>query len=107
MFKLWPKQSAAPAAQSSAITWSAEAQAALDQAVAQAPVPTMMKAMVKKELRKAAEEATQKAGRASVTPEDLIHGMMAKLPADMKTKVEDAMKKGPSGLQNLQKDLGK
>lgn len=104
MFKLWPKQSAAP---SSAITWSAEAQAALDQAVAQAPVPAMMKAMVKKELRKAAEEATHKAGRTSVTPDDLMQGLMAKLPDNMKAKVEEAMKKGPAGLQDLQKDLGK
>ncbi len=108
MFKLWKKQPATePAASSSSSTipWSPEAKQALEQAVSQAPVPAMMRGMVKKELEKAGEEHAQKSGHATVTPEDLMQGLMAKLPADMKAKVEDAMKKGPEGLQDLQKDL--
>jgi len=56
-------------------------------------------------LTKAAEEQARQLGHAEVTAEDLMSGMLAKMPAHMKTKVEQAMKQGPEGLANLQKDL--
>jgi len=89
------------------ISWDAQAESALNQAVAQAPVPAMMKSMVKSQLKSAAEEAAKNAGRTNVTPEDLMAGLMSKLPANMKSKVENAIKKGPAGLADLQKEFKK
>jgi len=106
MFNFWPKSDKAKSVDGS-ITWDAQAQQALDQATAQAPVPPMMKAMVKKQLKEAAEAHTQKAGRTTVTAEDLMQGLMAKLPDNMKSKVQEAMKKGPAGLKDLEKELKK
>ncbi len=90
---------------SGSVVWDAQAEGALNQAVSQAPVPAMMRGMIKNQLKAAAEEAAQKAGRTNVTPEDLMAGLMSKLPANMKGKVEEAMKKGPEGLADLQKQL--
>lgn len=87
------------------MTWDPQAIQALDQALAQAPVPKMMKSMVKSQLKKAAEETARKAGRSNVTPQDLMEGMLSKMPAAQRAKVEDAMKKGPEGLKNLERDL--
>lgn len=107
MFQFWKKSKSESSelSTSGAITWDPKAQDALAQAVAQAPVPAMMKSMVKNELKKAAEEYAQKNGHTSVTPEDLMQGLMAKLPDNMKAKVENALKKGPSGLKDLEKEL--
>ena len=89
MFKLWgdKKQSEA------AVTWSSEATQALEMALAQAPVPALLKGKVRSELTKAAESATKSAGRSQVTPEDLVNGMMAKLPPDMQQKAKDMIDK--------------
>lgn len=87
------------------ITWSEKATQALEQAVGQAPVPSIMKGRVKKELQKAAEDITHQAGRAEVTAEDLMNGLLAKLPAGMRQQIEQAAKQGPEGLKNLEKKL--
>lgn len=112
MFKFWKKkqaesQGSSTSTSSGKLTWDPQAQAALDQSVAQAPVPKMMKSLVKSQLRKAAEEFTRKANRTTVTPQDLMEGMLSKMPAGTRTKVEDAMKKGPQGLKDLEKELKK
>jgi len=108
MLKFWKKKVAAQSGNSdpaAALTWDPQAQAALDQAVNQAPVPKMMRSMVKSQLKKAAEEVTRKAGRTTVTPQDLMEGMLSKMPAGTRAKVEDAMKKGPEGLKKLENEL--
>jgi len=87
------------------IPWDAAATQALDQAVQQAPVPAMLRGKVKTELAKAAEAQAQAAGHSTVTAEDLMQGLLAKMPADMKAKVETAMSQGPDGLKNLEKEL--
>ena len=106
MFDFFKKKKQQPEG-NQALTWDPQAQAALDQSVAQAPVPKMMKSLVKSQLRKAAEEITRQGKRTTVTPQDLMQGMLAKMPANMRGRVEDAMKKGPEGLAKLQKELGK
>jgi hypothetical protein len=87
------------------LAWDPAAEAALEQATHQAPIPAMLRGRVKSELKKAAEEQARKNGHASVTAEDLMNGMLAKLPPSMKAKVEEAMKKGPQGLEDLQNNL--
>lgn len=96
---------ATPQAGSGTLTWNAQASQALDQAVAQSPVPGMLKGRLKKELSKAAEAETTKAGRTEVTAEDLMTGLMSKLPAHMRSQIEEAAKQGPEGLKNLEKKL--
>jgi hypothetical protein len=91
---------------STSLTWDPTATQALEQAMSQAPVPKMLKGKVKNELKKAAENVTQTANRTTVTAEDLMHGMLAKMPANMRNKVEDAMQQGPEGLKNLQDEFG-
>ena len=91
---------------STSLTWDATATQALEQAMNQAPVPKMLKGKVKNELKKAAENVAQAANRTTVTAEDLMQGMLAKMPANMRNKVEDAMQKGPEGLESLQKEFG-
>ena len=93
--------------ESAILTWDDEARQALDQAVSQAPAPSLIKGRLKKELAKAAEQQTAKNGRTNVTAQDLMEGMLAKLPAHMRQKVEQAAKQGPEGLENLKKDLNK
>ena len=95
------KKSPDPANPSLSLTWDPQASSALQQALAQAPVPAMMKGLLKKEMAKSAEEHARKMGHTSVTAEDLMNGLMAKLPDNMKSKVEDAMKKGPDELKKL------
>jgi histone H3/H4 len=86
--------------------WDATATQALEQAMSQAPVPKMLKGKVKKELKNAAETAAQAANRTTVTAEDLMQGMLAKMPSNMRSKVEDAMQKGPEGLKSLEDEFG-
>ena len=92
--------------EAASLTWDQAAEAALEQAISQAPVPGMLRGRVKSELKKAAEEHARQQGHTNVTAEDLMNGMLAKLPANMKAKVEEAMKQGPRGLEDLKKDLG-
>jgi hypothetical protein len=89
-----------------ALSWDSQATAALNQAVSQVPVPGPFKNRVKRELQTAAEDHARTANRTNVTPEDLMQGFLAKMPAGMRQKVENAMKEGPDGLKRLQKDLG-
>lgn len=85
--------------------WEKSAQQALDQSVAQAPVPGIMKQQVKRQLQQAAEEYAKQAGKTTVSPEDLMNGLMSRLPANMRKKVEEAAKKGPAGLKDLEKEI--
>lgn len=105
MFKWRRKKNDAATPESAALTWSTQAKQGLEQALAQAPVPAMMKGRVRNELKNAAEAHARTVGHSEVTPEDLMEGMLSKLPANMRTKVEDAMKKGPEGLKDLEQDL--
>lgn len=89
------------------MTWEAQAETALNQSVSQAPVPAVMRSMLKSQLKASAEEAAKHAGRTNVTAEDLMAGLMSKLPANMKNKVANALKKGPAGLADLQKEFKK
>lgn len=87
------------------MTWQADAVTALEQALAQMPVPGSLKGRVRSELEKAAVAHAREAGRSEVTAQDLMEGLLAKLPANMRGKVEEAMKQGPEGLEKLQKEL--
>jgi hypothetical protein len=87
------------------LTWDTAANTALEQALTQTPMPTMLKGTVKKELAKAAEQHARQQGHATVTAEDLMQGMLAKIPAHMKDKVEQAMKQGPESLNKLRDEL--
>ncbi|MDP3997351.1 MAG: hypothetical protein U1C49_00950 [Candidatus Andersenbacteria bacterium] len=103
MYKFWHKQKQEPA--QSDLQWDTQAQQAVDQALAQAPVPAMLKGQVKKELTKAAEAAARAAGHEQVTAEDVMAGLLSKMPAKTRQKVEDAMKGGPEKLRHLQDEL--
>lgn len=109
MFKFWKKKQDNNSDQgaSNDLTWNAQAEQALEQAVAQAPVPGMLKNRLRNELSNAAEAAARQAGHSEVTAEDLMNGLMAKLPPNMKGQIEDAMKKGPEGLKDLEKKFKK
>ncbi len=87
------------------ILWDSAATAALEQALAVAPVPSLLKGKVKQELKKAAEEHARRAGRDTVTAEDLVQGLLARMPSGMKNKIEQAIKEGPDGVKRLQDDL--
>src|SRR3989344_8675878 len=102
-----PAESSGLPAGEAGLPWDAAATDALEQALSQAPVPAPLKGRVKKELQRAAEEQARQHGHATVTAEDLMQGMLAKMPAAMRAKVEDAMKQGPEGLENLKNELGK
>ncbi len=88
------------------LTWSKEAKKALAQSVEQAPVPSLLKNRMKKELEASAEKMARANGHTEVTAEDLMQGLMEKLPADMKKQVEQAMRQGPEGLKALTRRLG-
>lgn len=105
MKPFWKRQTNDSTEQPSQFTWDEQARQGLEQALKQAPVPTMLRGKVKKEFKRAAEEAARQAGRTTVTAQDLMNGMLAKMPANMRQQVEDAMKKGPDGLENLAKKL--
>lgn len=97
-----PQGETRPAGQ---LSWDEQAKQAIAQALAQAPVPGLLKGKIRKELEKSAEEAAVKTGRSNVTAEDVVTGMLAKMPASMREKVEGAMKQGPDALKDLEKEL--
>jgi hypothetical protein len=99
----WRRQQSA--SDSSSLRWNDEAKKALEQALVQMPVPAMLKGQVRKELETAAENYARGAGRSEVTAQDLMEGMLAKMPPEMRAKVEEAMKQGPAGLKKLQDEL--
>lgn len=101
MLKIWKREKA------NKLPWSKPAQEGLEQAMQQTPVPAMLKMTVRKQLESAAEEAARAAGHNEVTAEDLMQGLLSKLPASMREKVEQAAKLGPDGLKKLQEKLGK
>lgn len=105
MFSFWQKKSTNQNDGASNLTWEEGATKALAQAVGQAPVPGIMKQRVKRELEQAAEEYARKAGKTTVSAEDLMQGIMSRLPEGMRAKVEDAAKQGPAGLKKLQNEL--
>jgi hypothetical protein len=105
MRKFWQKNNEPPSPDTAAVTWEEGAKQSIEQAVVQAPVPAVLKGRIKQELMKAAEVAAQKAGRTKVTPEDVMAGLLAKMPAAMRNKVEQAIQEGPEGLKNLERDL--
>ncbi|MGH9857830.1 MAG: PCP reductase family protein [Acidobacteriota bacterium] len=115
MLTFWKKKKQAPSPSSPEkdnstvpggnLPWNTAAKQAMDQATSSAPVPAMLKGRLKKELRKAAEDAARTAGHTEVTAEDLMHGLMSRLPENMRGQFEDAIKQGPEGLKNLEKRL--
>lgn len=114
MLNFWRKKSSSEESDQPAstpaegeMTWDESARSGLQQALAQAPVPAMLKGKVKKELKAAAENHARQAGRTTVTAEDLMNGLLSKLPANMRSQVEEAMQGGPDKLQELQKKLGR
>ena len=102
MFSFWQKKSSN---ESTSLTWDAAATKALAQAVGQAPVPGIMKQRVQRELAQAAEEHARNAGKTTVSAEDLMQGIMSRLPEGMRSKIENAAKEGPDGLKKLQDEL--
>ena len=94
MFKNWFKKETPQNQPADSITWEAQATQALEMATAQAPVPQLLKGKLRTEMKKMAEAEAQKNGRATVTAEDLLNGMMAKLPSNMQDKVKGMMEKG-------------
>ena len=87
------------------IKWSAEAEGALEQAIAQFPGPKMMIGMVKGKLRSAAEKKATELNHAEVLPEDLMQGLMEMLPQSARNMIEKRMQEGPDGIAKLQDDL--
>jgi len=106
MFKIFNKKDQDTASKNSSLSWDPSATQALEQALSQAPVPAALKGTVKKQLTKAAEAQAKQAGHDTVTAQDLMQGLLAKMPPDMRAKVEQAAQQGPEGLKNLEDELG-
>lgn len=104
MFKLFPKKSASSTTKSS-LTWDPMASQALEKALSQAPVPGALKGTVRKQLTKAAENQARLVGHDTVTAEDLMQGLLAKMPANLRSKIEQAAQKGPAGMKDLEDEL--
>lgn len=98
----WSKKQSA---KSDSLPWEPAATQALEQAIGQAPVPAMLKNQVKKQLKKAAVNTALSNNHTTVTAEDLMQGLLANMPTEMRSKIEDAMKQGPKGLQNLAEEF--
>jgi hypothetical protein len=103
-FKKSDKSSANPDQQ---LGWHKQAKAALQQALNQAPIPKLLKGRVEKELKKAAEQAAHAAKSKIVSPEHVMQGLLAKMPAKQRAQVEDAMNKGPQAIKDLEKKFKK
>lgn len=87
------------------LPWDDTAANALEHALQQTPIPALVRGTVKSELVKAAEAHAREHGRGTVTAEDLMNGLLAKIPAAMRTKVEQALQQGPDALGKLQDEL--
>lgn len=107
MLKFWKKKKpqAESSSQSTQLVWDPQAEAALNQAAAQAPIPKLLRSTVIKQMRDAAETAAREAGRTTVTAADLMTGLLSKVPPAMRAKIEDTLKNNPEDLKKLQKDL--
>jgi len=88
------------------LPWEEAATQALEQAISQVPLPGPLKGKVKKELAQAAETHAREQEHTAVTAEDLMNGMLAKMPAGAREKIEQAMQQGPEGLDKLKKEFG-
>ncbi len=104
MFKLFSKKSN-PGDTPSKLTWDAAASEALAKALSQAPVPGALKGTVRKQLTKAAEDHARQAGHTTVTAEDLMQGLLSKMPAGLRSKIERAARQGPAGMKDLEDEL--
>jgi hypothetical protein len=102
MFKFWKKKAEE---KSTSIPWTEPARQGIEQALQQTPVPAMLKGTIRKQLETAAEEAARTAGHAEVTVQDVMQGLLSKLPAGMREKVEQAAQQGPEGLKKLKDEL--
>lgn len=89
----------------SEMPWDNTATRALEHAIKQAPIPTLLRATVKSQLKRAAEAHAREHGRTTVTAEDLMQGLLAKMPAAMRAKVEEAIQQGPDALGKLKNEL--
>lgn len=106
MFSLFKKQSKNElSSETTEILWDPGATQALNQAVAGVPVPGIIKKQMKRQLEEAAEEYARNAGKKTVSAEDLMSSLMSKLPEHMRKRVEEAAKKGPAGLKDLEGEL--
>jgi hypothetical protein len=105
MISVWSIKQKRGAQAPASLIWDQQANQSIDAALAQSPVPALLKGRIKKELRAAAEIHAREAGRSQVTAEDVIAGMLAKIPAAMREKVTAAMQTGPEALKDLEKDL--
>jgi len=105
MFKIFKKKKQDNQTTNSKPSWEPDATEALAQALKQTPVPAALKGTVRKKLAQAAEQQATKAGRTTVTTPDLMEGLLSQMPANMRSKVEQAAKQGPEGLANLQNEL--
>lgn len=94
MLKNWFKKKSVSQPSEAGITWDEQATQALETAIAQAPVPQLLKGKLRTELKKTAEAEATKNGRQTVTAEDLFTGLMAKLPAHMQDKVKKMISEG-------------
>ena len=92
-------------APSGGLTWDPAASEAIQKALKQAPIPSMLQGRIKKELSKAAEEAARHANSDRVLAEHVMQGMLAKMPANIRDQVQSAMQGGPEELDKLQKKL--
>ena len=93
--------------EASSIEWASDANAAITQALDQAPIPKMLRGQVKKQLRPAADKTAKAAGASSVQAQHVMEGLLTLLPAGMRDQVESAIKSGdPNQLRSLQKRFG-
>ncbi len=106
MLNFLKKNQTSNADQPSSLIWDPEASAGIQQALKQVHIPKILTGRIKKELRQAAEDAARADGRAHVTSQDVLSGMLAKMPADMRQQVTKAMQEGnPDELKKLGKKL--
>ena len=103
MFKLFSKKSSPSVTKT--LSWDPTASQALEKALSQAPVPSALKGTVRKQLTKAAENQARLVEHDTVTAEDLMQGLLAKMPATLRSKIEQAAQKGPAGMKDLEDEL--
>lgn len=101
MLKFWKKKATEASFPPSDLTWDEAATQLLARAVVQAPVPALLRQRLQRELKSAAEAVTQAAGRTRVTTEDLVAGIMAKMPEKLRAQFEEAAEGGPEQLRKL------
>jgi hypothetical protein len=89
------------------LPWNKQAEDALEQASSQVPGPKFVANQLKKRLRSKAEEVARTAGHEEVKPEDLMEGLLAMLPENMRETVEQRMAEGPEGIEKLKNEFTK